>query len=110
MDSGSRPQPVRDPLIEQISINRRISNYKECCFRCYAIGLAALSIATSVSYFSLKRFPLRDKQLLLLSGCVGSVVGYLASREMSKECNLILKAHRESMHNPVSAEATEENL
>ncbi|KAE8752661.1 hypothetical protein FOCC_FOCC000783 [Frankliniella occidentalis] len=84
MEFPSTQQSPRDPLMDQLSINRRINNYKECCYRAYGFGLSALSI-----------------------GIFGSVAGYKVSKMKSEECNLILKSHRESMKNPVQPEATE---
>ncbi|XP_026274998.1 uncharacterized protein LOC113204168 [Frankliniella occidentalis] len=107
MEFPSTQQSPRDPLMDQLSINRRINNYKECCYRAYGFGLSALSIAAAASYFSLKLLPLRTTHIIMLSGIFGSVAGYKVSKMKSEECNLILKSHRESMKNPVQPEATE---
>ncbi|XP_034241270.1 uncharacterized protein LOC117645307 [Thrips palmi] len=104
MDQSAKPT---EPPIDQLSLNLRIKKYKECCYRSYAAGLAALSIATSASYFILKKFPIYNKYSIVVSGGIGSVVGYIVSKEMSQECNLILKAHRESMRNPVQPDSNE---
>lgn len=103
MDSSSRLEVDERKPADSLSLNRRIKNYKECCYRAYASGLAAIAIVSSASYFGLQRFRFRNNTIVMVSLLAGTVAGYKITQEKSRECNEMLKAHRESMQNPVTA-------